>query len=161
MPRILARIRQGERIDHYETIRKAKGGKLVAISLTVSPIHDEEGRVVGASKSARDITEQIGMRAELAEEKEHLRVTLKSIGDGVISTDNTGQVMYLNPVAEQLTGWPNSDAVGRPLEEVFRIINEDTRRTVENPATKVLREGRLSGSRTTRFSLPKMGTSAR
>ena len=145
MPRILERIKQGQRIDHYETFRKAKDGRLVAISLTVSPIHDEEGRVVGASKIARDITEQIRIRAELAEERERLRVTLNSIGDAVISTDNAGQVTYLNPVAEQLTGWPNSEAIGRPLEEVFKIINEDTRRTVENPAAKVLREGKVVG----------------
>ena len=52
-------------------------------------------------------------------------------------------VAYLNPVAEELTGWQNSEAAGRPLEEVFRIINEDSRQTDENPATKVLREGVL------------------
>jgi PAS domain S-box-containing protein len=145
MPQILERIKRGERIDHYETVRKAKDGSLVDISLTVSPIHDEEGGVVGASKIARDITAQIRMRAELAEERERLRVTLNSIGDAVISTDNSGRVVYLNPVAEQLTGWPNSEAAGRTLEEVFRIINEDTRRTVENPVTKVLREGKVVG----------------
>ena len=57
MPRILARILHGERIDHYETVRRAKSGKLVNISLTVSPLYDAEGRIVGASKIARDITE--------------------------------------------------------------------------------------------------------
>ena len=145
MPKILERIKRGERIDHYETIRKAKDGRLVNISLTVSPIHDEEGRVVGASKIARDITEQARMRLELAEERERLRVTLNSIGDGVITTDNAGRVAYLNPVAEQLTGWRNSDAAGRPLEEVFKIINEESRKPVENPATKVLREGIVVG----------------
>lgn len=145
MPRILERVKQGERIDHYETIRKAKDGRLVNISLTVSPIHDDEGRIVGASKIAREITEQIRVRAELAEEKERLRVTLSSIGDGVITTDSTARVTYLNPIAEQLTGWQISEAAGRPLEEVFRIINEDSRRTVENPATKVLREGIVVG----------------
>jgi PAS domain S-box-containing protein len=145
MPQILERIKGGERIDHYETVRKAKDGRLVNISLTVSPIHDEEGRIVGASKIARDITEQIRARAELAEERERLRVTLSSIGDGVITTDNAGRLTYLNPVAEQLTGWQNSEASGRPLEEVFRIINEDSRQPVENPATKVLREGIIVG----------------
>jgi PAS domain S-box-containing protein len=145
MPAILERIKGGERIDHYETIRKAKDGKIVNISLTVSPIHDEYGRIVGASKIARDITEQIRSRSELAEERERLRVTLNSIGDGVITTDHAGRVAYLNPVAEQLTGWHNADASGRPLEEVFKIINEDSRETVENPAAKVLREGVIVG----------------
>ena len=145
MPQILERIKRGERIDHYETVRKAKDGRLVSISLTVSPIHDEEGRVVGASKISRDITEQIRIRAELAEEKERLRVTLSSIGDGVITTGHAGQVLYLNPIAEQLTGWGTSEAAGKPLEQVFKIINEDSRQTVENPATKVLREGTIVG----------------
>ena len=95
---------------------------------------------MGASKISRDITEQIRIRAELAEEKERLRVTLSSIGDGVITTDHAGQVLYLNPIADQLTGWGTSEAAGKPLEQVFKIINEDSRQTVENPATKVLRE---------------------
>lgn len=145
MPRILERIKRGERIDHYETIRKAKDGRLVDISLTVSPVYNEEGRIVGASKIARDITEQTRIRAELAEERERLRVTLHSIGDGVITTDGAGCVAYLNPVAQELTGWQNAEAAGKPLEDVFRIINEDTRQTVENPATRVLREGTVVG----------------
>ena len=145
MPRILERIKHGDRIDHYETVRKAKDGRIVHISLTVSPIRDEQGRIVGASKVARDITAQMRARAELAEERARLRVTLNSIGDGVITTDNAGHVAYLNPVAEQLTGWRNAEAVSQPLEEVFKIINEDSRRMVENPATKVLREGIIVG----------------
>jgi PAS domain S-box-containing protein len=145
MPRILERIRRGERIDHYETIRKAKDGSLITISLTVSPIRDSEGRIVGASKIAHDITEQMRIRVELAQEKERLRVTLNSIEDGVITTDGGGRVAYLNPVAQELTAWGNTEAAGRPLEDVFKIINEDTRLTVENPATRVLRDGTVVG----------------
>src|SRR5579862_4027623 len=145
MPQILGRIRNGERIDHYETVRRAKSGQLVNISLTVSPLHDSEGRIVGASKIARDITEQLRGRAELAEQRERLRVTLSSIGDAVITTDKNGIVTYLNAIAEELTGWQSSDASGRRLTEVFRIINEETRHSAENPAVRVLREGRIVG----------------
>ena len=145
MPRMLESIKAGERIEHYETARRAKDGKIVNISLTVSPVHDKEGRIVGASKIARDITDQLRVRAELAQEKERLRVTLRSIGDGVITTDSAARVAYLNPVAEELTGWESSEAVGKPLEEVFKIINEDSRETVENPARKVLKEGIIVG----------------
>lgn len=145
MPRILERVRSGERVDHYETVRKAKDGRLINISLTVSPIRDEDGRIVGASKIARDITEQVRTRAELAQERERLRVTLESIGDGVITTDDEARVAYLNPAAETLTGWRNAEAQGKALEEVFRIINEDSRQTVENPATRVLRKGNVVG----------------
>jgi PAS domain S-box-containing protein len=76
---------------------------------------------------------------------EVLRVTLGSIGDAVITTDIEGRVTYLNRVAESLTGWTEHDALGHPLAEVFRIINEDSRKTVESPATRALRQGVVVG----------------
>src|SRR5262249_39847995 len=72
-------------------------------------------------------------------------VILSSIGDAVIATDNQARVTFVNPVAEALTGWPLADAAGRPLVEVFRIINEQTRQPVEDPAAKVLRTGTVVG----------------
>ena len=80
-----------------------------------------------------------------SERRELLRVTLSSIGDAVVTTDNYGRVTYLNAVAESLTGWMQQDAVGQPLDSVFRIVNEQTRRPVESPATKALREGVVVG----------------
>src|SRR5262249_42593456 len=130
MPEILERIGRGERIVHYESLRRAKNGTLVNISLTVSPVRDAAGSIIGASKIARDITEQVRTRAELAEQRERLRVTLRSIGDAVLTTDVAGLVSYLNPVAEQLTGWTSAEAEGRPLADVFRIVNEETRQPV-------------------------------
>lgn len=82
---------------------------------------------------------------ELRESRESLRVTLSSIGDAVITTDAEGLVTFLNPVAEALTGWANADAAGKPLDAVFRIVNESTRATVQNPATRALREGVVVG----------------
>jgi PAS domain S-box-containing protein len=80
-----------------------------------------------------------------SERREILRVTLRSIGDAVITTDNDGRVTYLNAVAESLTGWMQQDALGQRLDSVFRIVNEQTRRPVESPATKALREGIVVG----------------
>lgn len=144
-PNILARLRIGERVDHFETVRRRKDGSLLDISLTISPVKDLGGKIIGISKIARDITEQVGARAEIAELAERLRITLTSIGDAVVATDANGAVTYLNPVAEDLTGWPLSEATGKPLPEVFRIVNEETRKTVENPVSKVLKEGRVVG----------------
>jgi PAS domain S-box-containing protein len=79
------------------------------------------------------------------ERREVLRITLSSIGDAVITTDTTGQVTYLNSVAEQLTAWKSAEAQGRPLEEVFRIVNETTGAAAENPALRALREGKVVG----------------
>ena len=72
-------------------------------------------------------------------------VTLSSIGDAVIATDTQARVTFLNPVAEELTGWSRVDATGQPLAEVFRIVNEQTRHPVEDPAAKVLRLGTVVG----------------
>ncbi|MGH7289677.1 MAG: ATP-binding protein, partial [Myxococcota bacterium] len=87
------------------------------------------------------------MRAERAalESGERLRVTLQSIGDAVIATDLQGAVVYLNPVAQALTGWRQAEAVGLPVEQVFRIVNEFSRDIVESPVSKVLREGKVVG----------------
>jgi PAS domain S-box-containing protein len=74
-----------------------------------------------------------------------LATLLRSVGDAVIAMDALGKVRFMNGVAEGLTGWRRQEAYGQPLEAVFRIINEDTRDTVESPGTKVLREGRIVG----------------
>lgn len=86
-------------------------------------------------------------RAEeaLFEAKERAEVTLHSIGDAVITTDATGRVEYLNPVAEQLTGWSTAEARGRALTEVFRIVNEHTGGPADDPVARVLREGLIVG----------------
>jgi PAS domain S-box-containing protein len=76
---------------------------------------------------------------------EEMRATLRGIGDAVISTDAAGRVRHMNPVAEALTGWPEAEARGRPLAEVFRIINENSRATVESPVPHVLRDGQVVG----------------
>jgi PAS domain S-box-containing protein len=78
-------------------------------------------------------------------QRELWRVTLASIGDAVIVTDAGGRVSFLNPTAQELTGWPPAEAAGRPVEEVFRIQHEQTREAVENPVGRVLREGAVVG----------------
>jgi PAS domain S-box-containing protein len=142
---ILARIRAGERIEHFETVRVAKDGRTLDISLSVSPIRDEAGRIVGVAKIARDITDQKRLARELAAQQEWFRVTLGSIGDAVIASDADGRITYMNNPAQTLTGWSRDDAAGRPLGDVFHIINEKTRREVESPAALVMRSGHIVG----------------
>jgi PAS domain S-box-containing protein len=83
--------------------------------------------------------------ARVRASEEHLATTLRSIGDAVIATDARGLITLMNPIAESVTGWPAADARGASLDAVFRIINEDTRQTVESPVAKVLREGGIVG----------------
>ncbi len=78
----------------------------------------------------------------LHDQRDWLRVTLSCIGDAVITTDADGRVTFLNPVAESLTGWAPQEAVGQPLDGVFRLINEESRQPVESPSVRAFREGR-------------------
>ena len=93
---------------------------------------------------ARNLTIRQRAAEVLHAERERFRTTLTSIGDAVMVTDAQGRVTLLNPAAQALTRW-DADAIGRPIDEVFRIVNEATRNTVENPVTKVLREGAIVG----------------
>lgn len=92
-----------------------------------------------------DITDRVELIQELLAREAEIRATLYSIGDGVISTDSRGNILVMNPVAERLTGWKESEARGRPVQEVFKIINEFTREPAENPVERVLREGIIVG----------------
>ena len=95
----------------------------------------QPARLVGAFQ---DVTERRRMARELEGQHELLRVTLQSIGDAVITTDAQGIVMWLNPVAERMTGWPADEARGRPLAEVFQIVDEPTRQRIDNPVIACL-----------------------
>lgn len=78
---------------------------------------------------------------ELAQQREWLQITLSSIGDAVITTDTQGKVTFLNPIAERLTGWQSVEAAGQPVEQIFNIINETTRKPAANPISQVLQKG--------------------
>jgi PAS domain S-box-containing protein len=103
-------------------------------------------------QAVRSALEKVSLRRRLEEQRQELernrnqlRVTLASIGDAVIVTDVDANVTYLNPVAEALTGWSLAEASGRPLHEVFVIVNEQSRATVSNPAMRALQEGVVVG----------------
>ncbi|MBZ0272531.1 PAS domain S-box protein [bacterium] len=94
----------------------------------------------------------------LAESERSVATTLNSIGDGVIATDTDARVVRMNPVAERLTGWPFAEARGKPLSDIFRIENEDTRQPVESPVERVLREGVVVGLANHTVLLSRDGT---
>ncbi len=91
------------------------------------------------------IKERQRTQKDLAHEKERLAVTLSSIGDGVISADTEAKVISINPVAESITGWTEAEAIGRPLAEVFHVVNEHTWERCENPVESVLATGKVCG----------------
>jgi PAS domain S-box-containing protein len=97
------------------------------------------------AKMRRNQTAAEDASNRLREQAEWLRTTLGSIGDAVIVTDTGGNVQLMNEMAQKLTGWPQEEAVGQPLSQVFRIINQRTRVPLESPAERALREGSIVG----------------
>jgi len=127
----------------FEWLCRKKDGSLfwVEVALKLARIGARDYVIA----SVRDITERREAAAALAAEREQLAVTLRSIGDGVIATDTNENIVVLNKVAEELTGWTNQEAMGKPFREIFHIVNEQTRLPCEDPVEKVLAEGQIVG----------------
>ncbi len=106
---------------------------------------DARGKPFRMAGTHTDISERVALERALHEEKELAQVTLASIGDGVLTTDRDGRVTYLNPVAERLTGWDNEAARGLPVEEVMRLISEDTGEAAVNPVRRCREAGCVVG----------------
>jgi PAS domain S-box-containing protein len=155
---ILGRLRQGRPIERLETVRVAKDGKRIPVSVSVSPLRDKDGKIIGASKIIHDVTDLVAAREALVREKELLATTLASIGDAVIVTNAEGRITFLNTEAERLTKWKNAEASGQQLPKVFTIINEQSRATVEDPVEKVLRLGLVVGLANHTTLIAKDGT---
>ncbi len=128
-----------QRPPETHDILELKDGRVIE---RVSKIQRIGDRNVGRVWSFRDITQRIATEAELREQSEWFRVTLGSIGDAVVTVDNDCHVTFLNPVAEELTGWTTPEAVGRSINEVLRLIDETTRQEAKNPVSAALEDGR-------------------
>src|SRR5262249_43238425 len=103
-PGILARIRRGERVDHFETVRRRKDGSRIDISLTISPARDGHGGIIGASKIAGDITERKLAEARLKDSEQQLKDLLAAIPAAIYTTDAQGRITYYNEAAVELAG---------------------------------------------------------
>ena len=106
----------------------------------------------------QEIAERQRAEGELRRQREWLHVTLSSIGDAVIATDETGRITFMNAVAEALTGWKLAEASQKPVTDIFSIINEETRHEVDSPVAKVLLEGVIAGLANHTLLVRKDGT---
>ncbi len=115
----------------------------------IAAVHSQKNAAAVARKRLAELEAEQERRAAAEQERERARrwaaQTLSSIGDGVITTDNEGRVSFLNRVASELTGWTPEEATGKPIQEVFRIINEQTGQEIESPVARVLRESAVVG----------------
>jgi diguanylate cyclase (GGDEF)-like protein/PAS domain S-box-containing protein len=116
IPEILQRIKRGERIEQYETVRCRKDGKTVDVSIMISPVYEGGGAIVGASTIARDIS---GRRRTEAQTRTRLRSIFDSALDAVVTMDADGVITDWNLMAETVFGWPRSEAVGRLVVETI------------------------------------------
>ena len=146
MPRVQAAIR-----DHvagkspiFESIHRMRhrSGEWRWVVSRAKARVDAGGRLLRLVGTELDITERRLYEDALFREKESAQITLQSIGDGVITTDQHSNVEYINPVASELTGWQLEDAQGRSIDEIFRAFHEETCEPLENPMTVAIRRSR-------------------
>ena len=123
---VLEQIRAGKAVTHFETVRIRKDGTLIPISLTVSPIYDDAGTVIGASKIARDISER--KRADLASRR--LVAVIESSDDAIITKNLDSTITSWNPAAERMFGYTEAEAVGRSIRMLIPQELQDEEDTV-------------------------------
>ena len=142
---ILGRVRRGERIEHFETVRLHKDGHSIDISLVISPIKDQTGKVVGASKIARDITERKKADEQLRRALEFDETVMLSMGEGLFTVDDAGRVTFMNPAAQRMFGWTLEEMLGRRMHDVTHHLRPDGTLfpASECAGLAVLHEGRM------------------
>jgi len=142
---ILERIARGERVEHFSTKRVTKDGRTIDVSLSISPVYDDGGRVVGAATIARDITQQRLAERELRIARQQLAIITRAGADGITIQDASGRIVYANDSAARMSGYPDARSfTSAPAGEVlgrFDLLHEDGRlfSPEELPARRILR----------------------
>ena len=141
---ILERIRRGERVEHFETVRRRKDGSLIDVSITVSPIKNEQGEISGASKIARDITESKKAQERLQRALDFDETVMLSMEEGLYTVDTVGRLTFMNPAAQEIFGWTLDEIIGRHMHDVTHHTRPDSRPfpREECAGLKVLQEGK-------------------
>jgi two-component system CheB/CheR fusion protein len=122
----LAAIRRGERVDHVTTRRRRKDGKLIDVSITLSPIFGEDSQVVGASAIARDMTQLFSAQRELEERGERIRQLLDATAEAILGVDGSGRCSFVNPACVRMLGCASAEVIiGRDIHEVLRHTSSD------------------------------------
>jgi diguanylate cyclase (GGDEF)-like protein/PAS domain S-box-containing protein len=132
-------------VRNDEYVLRRKDGSMLVVVDNGRVVRDKQGRVVGFEGTIADITERKKAETAVFQAKERAQVTLRSIGDAVITTDSEGRIDYMNPVAESLTGWENREAESHLIGDILTVVDEATREASESPVMRCLREGQMLG----------------
>lgn len=131
------------RVSQLEIENVCKDGSLVWVEMIMTWLRDENRNPIGVLGVSRDISKRMSTEKALEEEKERLAVTLRSIGDSVITIDMDQNIFLMNRAAEDLTGWTSDEAKGLPMRSVFTLLDRDTRKEYPNPVDRVLSTGSI------------------
>src|SRR5262245_39042818 len=132
--------REGKLVEAEYQLRR-RDGTVITITENARLNYDERGQPVGFEGTLTDITERKRAEQQFYEEKERAEVTLQSIADAVITTDRSGTVDYINPIAEKMTGWPSDEACGRNVTEIVKLVKDGSHEAIDDPVSHSLASG--------------------
>jgi diguanylate cyclase (GGDEF)-like protein/PAS domain S-box-containing protein len=141
--RLVSELTAYGRVRHFEYQLRTRTGRVIIVLENSRLVTASDGRPLYFEGTITDITQRKAAERALFNEKERAQVTLQSIGDAVVTTDARGNIEYLNPVAEQLTGWESREVQGSPIESIIALRDETTGDAVANPVSRCLEEARV------------------
>ncbi len=156
--KLFSRVAETGKAMRYKGRRLRKNGELFDAVMTVSPVKDLSGKTIAIAGLALDRSSEVMTLETIERQKEELNVLLRSIGDAVIATDREGRVTFMNQVAAGFTGNDQNDVIGKDVDSVFHIINEDTRQPAEIPVDTVIKQGIVVGMANHTILISKDGT---
>ncbi len=136
---ILRQLKAGQRIDHFETVRRRKDGAMVDVSITISPVRDATGKLIGASTISRDITERKQMEQKLRASEELFRALIEHSADAIALIDAAGKVLYVSPSTQRILGYEPDELMGR---NAFELIHPDDLETTIGVLALILEQGK-------------------
>jgi diguanylate cyclase (GGDEF)-like protein/PAS domain S-box-containing protein len=138
---LIDKLKRDGKLVEAEYELKRRDGSIITITENARLNRDERGQPVGFEGTVTDITERKRSEQRFYEEKERAEVTLQSIADAVITTDRSGTVDYVNPIAEKMTGWPSEEACGRNVTEIVKLVKDGGQDYVDDPVGRALASG--------------------
>ena len=122
----MRRVTEKQRIEHFESVRRRKDGQLIDVSVTISPVKDATGKIVGASTIARDITARKHMEEQLRQSEQRFRALIEQSADAIVLIDTQGRVLYISPSTTRILGYMPEELIGRKVLEMIHPNDWET-----------------------------------